>query len=451
MSFKVARLPGMRLVRAVVVTGVVCLAGLAASPAGAASTTVAWGTTNSAPAGTRAGLFGVAASSSSDVLAVGGYNPGESPTAVLTRPYAEHWNGSGWSATTVPLAPVYSVQAAQLNGVAEVAAGDGWAVGTVSDPSSQASQTLAYHWDGSTWQRASTPDPSGPSQGNELAAVAARASNDVWAAGGDGYPQASLVLHWNGSTWAQVPVPNVGALDAVATTPGDIWVAGGNKVEQFNGSAWTTLPALPGSGGVILGLAHTAAGLWAVGFESFGCGEGGACSSSFAALWNGSAWTRVPAGQGAELSSVVAVGSQVLAAGGTGVWQLTTTAATAQVIPAQNPAQLSAIGADPAGDPWAVGAAYVQGTTAPAIINAPGIGQGGIAVDAGAANATVTWTGPVTGTGGTTVDGTFATGGLPNGTYTVITSFSGCQPGVATATVTAGQVTPITAKVVCPP
>lgn len=57
---------------------------------------------------------------------------------------------------------------------------------------------------------------------------------------------------------------------------------------------------------------------------------------------------------------MVAAGSQVLAAGGTGVWQLTTTAATSQVIPTQNPAQLNAIGTDPAGDPWAVGTAYVQ-------------------------------------------------------------------------------------------
>src|SRR5262245_578223 len=119
--------------RAAMVAGVVCSAGLAGSAATAASTTVAWGTTTSAPAGTLADLFGVAASSSSDVLAVGGYNPGESPTAVLTRPYAEHWNGSGWTATTVPLASVYSAQAAQLNGVAEVAAGDGWAAGTLRD------------------------------------------------------------------------------------------------------------------------------------------------------------------------------------------------------------------------------------------------------------------------------------------------------------------------------
>jgi hypothetical protein len=437
--------------RATLVAGVVCSAGLAASAAAAASTTVAWGTTASAPAGTLADLFGVAAASSSDVLAVGGYNPGEFPTALLTRPYAEHWSGSGWTATTVPLASVYSGQAAQLNGVAEVAAGDGWAVGTVTDPSSLASKTLAYHWNGKAWQRVSTPNPAGPSQGNELAAVAARASNDVWAAGGDGgYPGVSLVLHWNGSTWAQVRVPSNGALDAVTVTSANVWVAGGNKVERFNGSAWTSLPALPGSMS-IAGLAHTAAGLWAVGDESFSCGEGGSCTSSYAALWNGSTWTTVPAGGGTQLSGVVAAGSAVLATGGTGVWQLSTTAATPQVIPTQNPPELTAIGADPAGQPWAVGSAYVQGRAAPAIINAPGIGQGGILVDSGAANATVTWTGPASGTGATAVDGTFATGGLPDGTYSVITGLSGCQPGVATATVTAGQVTPVTAKVVCPP
>ena len=437
--------------RATLVAGVVCSAGLAASAAAAASATPAWGTTTSAPAGTLADLFGVAASSSSDVFAVGGYNPGEFPTALLTRPYAEHWNGSRWAATTVPLASVYSGQAAQLNGVAEVAAGDGWAVGTVSDPSSLASKTLAFHWIGSTWQRVPAPNPAGPSQGNELAAVAARASNDVWAAGGDGgYPEASLVLHWNGSAWAQVRVPSIGALDAVTVASASVWVAGGNKVERLNGSAWTSLPALPGAV-FIAGLAHTAAGLWVVGDESFSCGEGGSCTSSYAALWNGSAWTTVPAGGATELSGVVAAGSAVLATGGTGVWQLSTTAATPQVTPTQNLPQLTAIGADPVGHPWAVGSAYVQGTTAPAIINAPGIGQGGILVDSGAANATVTWTGPASGTGTTAVDGTFATGGLPDGTYTVITGLSGCQPGVATATVTAGQVTPVTANVVCPP
>src|ERR1700752_179055 len=89
--------------------------------AGAAPQPVAWGTTVSAPAGARGELFGVAAASASDVLAVGGDNPGQPPTALLTKPYAEHWNGSGWSATSVPLGTVYPTgQTAQLNGVTEV-------------------------------------------------------------------------------------------------------------------------------------------------------------------------------------------------------------------------------------------------------------------------------------------------------------------------------------------
>ena len=170
--------------RAAAVLAAVCGAGLANGGAAAASRAVAWGTTSSAPAGARGQLFGVAAASSADVLAVGGYNPGQPPTAVLTKPYAEHWTGSGWSATRVPLGPVYpsGEQAAQLNGVAEVAPGDGWAVGTVFDTSSLARRTLAYHWDGTAWTRSRTPSPAGPALTNQLGAAAARATNDVWAA-----------------------------------------------------------------------------------------------------------------------------------------------------------------------------------------------------------------------------------------------------------------------------
>src|SRR6516162_6981562 len=181
--------------RAAAVLAVVCGAGLGSAGAAAAAQPVAWGTTTSAPAGALGELFGVAAASPADVLAVGGFNPGQPPTAVLTKPYAEHWTGATWSATSVPLGQVYSSgeQAAQLNGVAEAAPGDGWAVGTVSDLSSSASRTLAYHWDGRAWTRSPTPDPAGPSLTNQLNAVAARAADDVWAAGGDGYPAVSLV------------------------------------------------------------------------------------------------------------------------------------------------------------------------------------------------------------------------------------------------------------------
>jgi hypothetical protein len=59
---------------------------------------VAWGTTIRAPAGTLAQLFGVAAVPGQE-WAVGGYNPGVAPSAVLTSPCAEHWDGMAWTAT----------------------------------------------------------------------------------------------------------------------------------------------------------------------------------------------------------------------------------------------------------------------------------------------------------------------------------------------------------------
>jgi hypothetical protein len=442
--------------RAIAVLAAVCGAGLGSAGAAAASqATVAWGTTTSAPAGVLGQLFGVATASSTDVLAVGGYNPGGTPTAVLTRPYAEHRSGAEWHATNVPLGQIYPAgeQAAQLNGVTEPAPGNGWAVGTVSNLSSGtgASQTLAFHWNGTAWTRSPTPDPAGPAQPNQLNAVAARATTDVWATGSDNFPEASLVLHFNGSTWSQVSVPDIGSLDAVTVAPGRVWIAGGDQVAQFNGTTWTKLPA-PQSSPIITGLAHTAAGLWAAGYVEFSCGEGGICTASWAALWNGTTWTVAPGVGGTELSGVAAAGSQVLATSQTQVWRLSLTGATVQVTPALD-GQLSAIAADPAGNPWAVGSKIInaQGTGQPAIINAPGIGQGGITVTTGAANATVTWAGPVTGSGGTDPGGRLAVGGLPDGSYTVTAGLPGCQPGIATAMVTAGIATPVNAHITCPP
>src|ERR1700722_18956175 len=105
-----------------------------------AAPAVAWGTTASAPAGTLGELFGVAAASPQEVLAVGGDNPGQPPTQVLTHPYAERWNGTAWHVTPVALGSVYPDQAAELTGAAAVAPGDTWAVGSVSDLSSLASK-----------------------------------------------------------------------------------------------------------------------------------------------------------------------------------------------------------------------------------------------------------------------------------------------------------------------
>lgn len=452
---------GRRTICVLAGASLVCAAGT--GTAAAASSTVAWGTTTSAPSGARAELFGVAvaAAAPGDALAVGGYNPGAPPTAVLTTPYAEHWNGTAWAATPVPLTPVYPhSQNAQLEGITVTGPSDGWAVGHVDNVASLASQTLAYHWNGTSWSRSRTPNPAGPTLGNHLYAVAARSASDVWAVGdGGNYPPSSLVLHWNGSIWQQAAAPGIGSLHAVAVDPGQVWAASYASVAQFNGTSWTTLPAPPVVSGSLqlAGLAHSSAGLWAVGTLLIASGEGYRYDP-YAALWNGTGWTVIPesgssgftATGSTGYSGVTAAGSTVLATTGTGVDRLALSGATAQVTPAGAAAQLTAVAAGPAGDAWAVGWTATAGTVRPAIINAPGIGQGGIIVATGASGATVTWTGPASGSGGTNVAGSFATGGLPNGTYTVTASLAGCTPGVATAVVTAAVATHVSARITCP-
>lgn len=51
--------------------------------------------------------------------------------------------------------------------------------------------------------------------------------------------------------------------------------------------------------------------------------------------------------------------------------------------------------------------------------------------------------------GTTDFSGHLDVGGLPDGIYTVISSLAGCNPGVATASVTAGVATPVDAHVTC--
>jgi hypothetical protein len=157
-----------------------------------------------------------------------------------------------------------------------------------------------------------------------------------------------------------------------------------------------------------------------------------------------------PAGGGTGLSSVTASGSRVLATASNGaVFALSRTGASAQVTPVESGLQLTAIAANPEGNLWSVGAMASHGKTSPAIINAPGIGQGGFVVTTGASGATVTWAGPATGSGGTDISGRFAVGGLPDGSYTITASLAGCTPGIATAKVTAGQVTAVRAHILC--
>src|SRR4030095_5358257 len=90
-------------------------------------------------------------------------------------------------------------------GVAAIASNDVWAVGGYGNLTTQAHQ-LIQHWDGQNWIVA--PTPTLPTAYNELLAISALSSNDVWAVGSSG--SEALIEHWDGTSWTVLPNPNPG-------------------------------------------------------------------------------------------------------------------------------------------------------------------------------------------------------------------------------------------------
>ena len=110
----------------------------------------------------------MAAVSSSDVWAVGGY-PGAAGAV-------EHWDGSAWKLAYIARAPALA-SGAILTGIAASATGGVWIVGYVT--SSTAIIPLSYHWNGSHWLAARTPYPGLDA---ELMAASAAPDGSVFAA-----------------------------------------------------------------------------------------------------------------------------------------------------------------------------------------------------------------------------------------------------------------------------
>jgi hypothetical protein len=182
-------------------------------------------------------LYGVAASSASDVWTVGqytNYSPSYRYGGLI-----EHWNGKVWSNVANP-------STTGLYGVAALASNNAWAAG--------GAQIL--HWDGTAWSIVPSPQPGNPSNGYFLRAVSAVSANDVWAVGyteiasGEGYTYGPLIEHWDGSTWTvspsaidfHSPITFYGVTALSATS---VWVVGGagglSLVEKWNGTQWTVV------------------------------------------------------------------------------------------------------------------------------------------------------------------------------------------------------------------
>ena len=116
-----------------------------------------------------------------------------------------HWDGSTW--TRVP-SPDPDGSFNYLYGVTAISTNDAWAVG-VTETTDGHSASLTMHWDGSNWTVVSSPDPTGDAG---LQEVSAASTNDVWAVGtkstctGGGHCE-TLAMHWDGSSWTVIPTP----------------------------------------------------------------------------------------------------------------------------------------------------------------------------------------------------------------------------------------------------
>jgi len=204
-------------------------------------------------------LGGVAATSASDIWAVGYYTPSTGGTQALI----ERWNGTAWSVVQSPTPPGTGNNL--LVDVAALSSTNVWAVGAYNQMPTAAAATLVEHWDGLSWTiMPSPPNVPGATGDNFLDSVAITAANDVWAVGygettqvsvtNPTPPSKTLAEHWDGTSWSLVTSQNVTGDDffsGVSATPGqgNAWAVGGSKtatalqplLERWNGSGFVSV------------------------------------------------------------------------------------------------------------------------------------------------------------------------------------------------------------------
>jgi len=320
--------------RTAVVSGVLAFA-LVMSLGGAAQAAPgSWRVQPSPNVGTLANAFGgVSALSRTDAWAVG-TSQSESGTDFDTM--AQHWNGTTWSVVPSPDGGILN----RLNGVAQLASNDVWAVGENYNLDVQAYQTLVEHWDGSAWTI--VPSPNRGTRYDSLTSVVAVGPSDIWAVGvsqtsGPNIRNLTLTEHWDGSAWTIVPSPNrpqetsawLLGVSAVGAT--DVWAVGfdhtGALAEHWNGTSWSIVNT-PNPGGALGDLTSVdalgASDIWAVGNSRVS----GQQSRTLTEHWNGTSWTIVASPSNGALNNFLA---GVTALSPTDVWAVGTYAKQQQL------------------------------------------------------------------------------------------------------------------------
>ena len=147
------------------------------------------------------------------------------------RPLIERWDGSAWHIVASPSLPSGAFSA-NLNGIVALSATDAWGVGDYTG-NDHTLHPLIAHWDGASWKVVTGPDQRGT-----LSGVAAAGARDVRAVGhiitGDtNNPNPHVLIEqWNGTAWqvATSPEPSgtmYSALGGVTTDDaGNYWAVG---------------------------------------------------------------------------------------------------------------------------------------------------------------------------------------------------------------------------------
>lgn len=212
-----------------------------------------------------------------------------------------------------PASPAASV-AGQLSGVACSSASACVAVGGRSATSQGPGGTLAEKWNGTKWSVVTSPNPKG-SDGARLYAAACTSAKSCLAVGDyftTSHETLPMAEKWNGTNWSLVTVsPPGGATDAfleaiACTSAANCWASGGNSnatlIERWNGTKWSVVSSPspnPGKPNILSGMAcPSASACWAVGYTF-----PGSLSGSLTEKWNGSKWSVVttPSSSSGEL------------------------------------------------------------------------------------------------------------------------------------------------------
>ncbi len=332
----------------------------------------------SSPSRGSATLSAVAATSATDVWAVGSYDAGGAFKTLI-----EHWNGARWRITASPNPAGGFHTTNTLGGIVAITPKNAWAFGFY-EKATTTFRTLIEHWDGTKWSV--VPSPNSGSGENTLAAGVAKSATDIWAVGYRGDPghRRTLTEHWDGSRWSVVASPSVGTGDnflfgVAAAAGGPVWAVGADSVSfgrtlavRWNGHAWTTgRTANPGDGDRFLQSVTTPAARYAL---AVGSDLTGHQTRALAERWTGSGWSVVPAASPAadynglqsvaatSTTSAWAVGTRRATPGSalrtlTEHWNGRSWTTAASPSPGRGDDWLFGVTAVPGGGVWAVGTA----------------------------------------------------------------------------------------------